>query len=92
MQLLNAAEHKFDDRWVTCDPLCVAFYLESRLVQKSTVWHASVELTGTRTRGQMVLDHLREHSKQNVTVVESFNLEDFKQFILWCAERWTKPV
>uniref|UniRef100_A0A1B0D033 Inosine/uridine-preferring nucleoside hydrolase domain-containing protein n=1 Tax=Phlebotomus papatasi TaxID=29031 RepID=A0A1B0D033_PHLPP len=56
--------------WVPCDAILAAIFLtKNTLIQKSSQWHATVELSGHHTRGQLVLDHLRKKNN-NLTIIE----------------------
>lgn len=46
-------------------------------------YHATVELDGVYTRGQMVFD--RRSDNFNVTVIETVDEEEFKKTLLWSA-------
>ncbi|XP_068141179.1 nucleoside hydrolase [Drosophila tropicalis] len=70
--------------WNPCDALAVAVWLyDKRFVLKQSSWHAAVDLRGTHTRGQMVLDHLREVDKypENVRIIEYVDTEFFKSLL-----------
>ncbi|XP_062140422.1 nucleoside hydrolase [Drosophila sulfurigaster albostrigata] len=76
------------DNWNPCDALIVATWLfDKQFVRKDSFWHATVELNGTHTRGQMVLDHLREETKfpSNVRIIEKVDDFVFKQIVEWIA-------
>ncbi|XP_052857366.1 uncharacterized protein LOC128265415 [Drosophila gunungcola] len=76
------------DIWNPCDAIVVAACLfEDRLIRKHSTWHATVDLRGTHTRGQMVLDHLREREKypENVRIIELVDAEFFKRICEWIA-------
>lgn len=76
------------DNWNPCDALLVAAWLfEKQFIKKSSTWNATVDLTGTHTRGQMVLDHLRECKKfpENVRIIEFVDDECFKHIVEWAA-------
>ncbi|CAG9824486.1 unnamed protein product [Phaedon cochleariae] len=87
LDLLTRAEKKIlsSDNWgawISCDAI-VAFCLlnpEKNIVKK-TIHHATVELHGCLTRGQVVLDHLK-NKKPNVTIIESFDGELFQEELL----------
>ncbi|XP_034487947.1 pyrimidine-specific ribonucleoside hydrolase RihA [Drosophila innubila] len=86
-QWLPVQQHGFDC-WNPCDALLVASWLfDKQFVQKNSTWHATVDLTGTYTRGQMVLDHLREVERfpENVRVIEKVDDVSFKHIIEWIA-------
>lgn len=65
-----------------CDGLLVAVFLCPELVLIENEWHASVELHGRHTRGQLVLDHLKANTS-NVRIVERINEELFKKILQW---------
>ncbi|XP_032289314.1 nucleoside hydrolase isoform X2 [Drosophila virilis] len=74
--------------WNPCDALLVAGWLfENQFIKKSSTWHATVDLTGTHTRGQMVLDHLKECEKfpENVRIIELVDDNFFKHIVEWVA-------
>lgn len=74
--------------WNPCDALLVAGWLfEKQFIKKSSNWHATVDLTGTYTRGQMVLDHLKECEKfpENVRIIELVDDKFFKHIVEWVA-------
>jgi len=76
------------DTWNPCDALLVASWLfDKKFTKKESTWHATVDLTGTHTRGQMVLDHLREVDKfpENVRLIERVDEVFFKRIIEWIA-------
>ncbi|KAH8238165.1 hypothetical protein KR032_000533 [Drosophila birchii] len=76
------------ETWNPCDALVVAVWLfEDRFIRKHSTWHATVDLRGTHTRGQMVLDHLREREKhpENVRIIEHVDAEFFKRICEWVA-------
>lgn len=90
IDILNKVEnsqYEFDN-WNPCDALLVAACLfDKQFIKKSSTWHATVDLTGTHTRGQMVLDHLRECKKfpENVRIIEFVDDEFFKHIVEWVA-------
>ncbi|KAH8385736.1 hypothetical protein KR093_010013, partial [Drosophila rubida] len=74
------------DTWNPCDALIVATWLfDKPFVKKDSFWHATVELNGTYTRGQMVLDHLKEEIKfpENVRIIEMVDDVFFKHIVEW---------
>ncbi|XP_049311133.1 inosine-uridine preferring nucleoside hydrolase isoform X1 [Bactrocera dorsalis] len=90
IELLNLVERaifvpKGIERWLVCDAVVVAAYLFPHLtVKQSRPYHATVELTGTHTRGQMVLDHLKQQ-KDNVNIIMEVDGEQYKNIIAWTA-------
>ena len=89
IELLNTVEKKVWGKahyntWFPCDPLLAAVVLEPKIVTKSRKCHVTVELHGTHTRGQVVLDHL--HIKDpNVTLIEQVDICSLKKLLLWAA-------
>lgn len=58
------------------DPLAMALTLEPDIVQASQTHHVTVELTGTATRGQTVIDYMQLTQKPaNVRIVTGLALE-----------------
>ncbi|XP_050332121.1 inosine-uridine preferring nucleoside hydrolase-like isoform X1 [Bactrocera neohumeralis] len=90
IELLNLVERaifipKGIERWLVCDAVVVAAYLFPHLtVKQSRSYHATVELTGTHTRGQMVIDHLK-HQKDNVNIIMEVDGDQYKNIIAWTA-------
>ncbi|KAG5896290.1 hypothetical protein JTB14_008846 [Gonioctena quinquepunctata] len=68
--------------WLPCDAFLAFCYLNpGSSIKKNTLHHATVELHGTHTRGQVVLDHLKG-KKPNVSIIEEFDEELFKKEVL----------
>lgn len=65
-----------------CDGLLAAIFLCPELAEEEGMWHASVELHGRHTRGQLVLDHLKA-VKDNVRIVKKIDMEMFKRMLMW---------
>ncbi|XP_017035905.1 nucleoside hydrolase [Drosophila kikkawai] len=87
-QWLPMIEQYGIETWNPCDALVVAVWLfEDRFICKHSTWHATVDLRGTHTRGQMVLDHLRERERypENVRIIEHVDAEFFKRICEWIA-------
>lgn len=90
IELLNLVERavfipKGIERWLVCDAVVVAAYLFPHLtVKESRLYHATVELAGTHTRGQMVIDHLKQE-KENALIIMDVNSEEYKKIIAWTA-------
>ncbi|XP_059610282.1 nucleoside hydrolase-like [Phlebotomus argentipes] len=71
--------------WMPCDALLTATFLtRNTIVEKSSIWHATVELSGYHTRGQLILDHLRKKIP-NLTILEKVNQVTFMEMMLWTA-------
>jgi hypothetical protein len=57
---------------LSCDPLCLRL-------------HLTVELHGARTRGQVVIDHLKR-CDDNVKLVREVDVEKFKQLMYMAVD------
>lgn len=72
--------------WNPCDAFVSAIFLKpEEIIQKSKNCHATVELYGNLTRGQVVIDHLNKNQK-NIIIVEQIDVDKCKQLFLWTAE------
>ncbi|XP_018577544.1 uncharacterized protein LOC108915879 [Anoplophora glabripennis] len=86
MELLTRAEKKIYANnfkfWLPCDAFLVFCFLNPKKhIIKQSIHHATVELYSSYTRGQVVLDHLK-NKLPNVTIVEMLDGELFKEYIL----------
>jgi inosine-uridine nucleoside N-ribohydrolase len=86
IQLLNEAEKQLSRKnpkvWVPCDAFLVAAFLyPDTMITKKSTHNATVELHGSQTRGQIVLDHLKT-KRDNVTIIEEVDPELFKQLLM----------
>ncbi|XP_017012121.1 nucleoside hydrolase-like [Drosophila takahashii] len=70
--------------------LAAAYLFPEAMIAEQLEYHATVELAGVHTRGQMVLDHLRGrrvdaiHGKRsNVRIVTHLNKEPFRTIMSW---------
>lgn len=70
--------------WLPCDALLVAVFLEPKMILKSNNYHATIELAGIHTRGQVVIDHLRRED-DNTTFIEKVDQDLFQKMALWTA-------
>jgi inosine-uridine nucleoside N-ribohydrolase len=67
---------------VPCDAFLVAAFLyPDTMITKKSTHNATVELHGSQTRGQIVLDHLKT-KRDNVTIIEEVDPELFKQLLM----------
>ncbi|XP_071565882.1 nucleoside hydrolase-like isoform X1 [Temnothorax nylanderi] len=67
--------------YTMCDAFLAGIVLIPHMAKYVVAWHADIELTGNRTRGQVVLDHLLSN-KPNVNLIHSFDSEIFKKILL----------
>lgn len=95
------ATHK-KTAWVCCDQLAVAALLRPAIVLRDHLRHVAVELSGTRTRGQMVpacvclargcpADCVDAQGRRPVRILDAFDLDAFKELLCWAAPLWTRP-
>ncbi|XP_016963269.1 pyrimidine-specific ribonucleoside hydrolase RihA [Drosophila biarmipes] len=78
-------------KWLNPDAALAAAYLfPEAMIAEHLDYHATVELAGVHTRGQMVLDHLRGrrvdaiHGRQsNVRIITHLNREPFRTIMSW---------
>lgn len=61
-----------------------AFLNPNKIIKKISRCHATIELVGFHTRGQVVIDHLRKED-ENTIFIELIDSEEFKKMILWTA-------
>ncbi|XP_016987867.1 pyrimidine-specific ribonucleoside hydrolase RihA [Drosophila rhopaloa] len=70
--------------------LAAAYLFPKAIIAEQLEYHATVELSGVHTRGQMVLDHLRGRrvdsihgKKTNVRIITHLNREPFRTVLSW---------
>jgi inosine-uridine nucleoside N-ribohydrolase len=75
--------------YTCCDLLAMAVAVQPDVVKKETHVHATVELSGHHTRGQMVIDWTGSLKKQpNLMLVQECNMDKYRLLSL-NALRWT---
>lgn len=68
------------------DPLAMAVALEPGLVQASEDYYVTVELNGTHTRGQTVIDYRRaKNMPANVSVITQVDQQGFYRLLQQCV-------
>ena len=85
-QLLDPVEKKcytnsIHKNWICCDNFLAVCFILPEIVKKKTKHHATIELGGKYTRGQMILDHLHVE-KKNVEIIEEIDVEKYMKFML----------
>ncbi|ETN65185.1 inosine-uridine preferring nucleoside hydrolase [Anopheles darlingi] len=88
VQMLNEIERKVYRKWtcwMPCDAFLVAAFIRPDIIERSERFHVDIELHGTLTRGQMVLDHLQSF-QENVRIVDKLNDDEFRQLCLMACE------
>jgi len=89
MDLLNTVEKKVWEKsrftsWIPCDAILAAILLRPDIVMRSRTCHATVELHGTHTRGQVIIDHLKL-KEPNVHLIDEVDTSILKKMLLWAA-------
>lgn len=85
LDFLNRIEYKaFRNftHYIPCDALVTCSFIHPGMITKASDWHVTVELHGRETRGQLVLDHLR-NNETNARIIEQISQEDMKSMLLW---------
>eukprot|EP00088_Acartia_fossae_P021698 TRINITY_DN23055_c0_g1_i1.p1 TRINITY_DN23055_c0_g1~~TRINITY_DN23055_c0_g1_i1.p1 ORF type:complete len:324 (-),score=29.24 TRINITY_DN23055_c0_g1_i1:62-1012(-) len=73
-------DYPWGDHWILCDQLAMTACLHPESVVKKSYHHAQVELSGSITRGMMVLDQRVVRAKpNNVIIVEELDLDILKK-------------
>jgi inosine-uridine nucleoside N-ribohydrolase len=67
--------------WINCDQLLASIVVDRSVVTSSFRTHATVELAGTHTRGQLVMDHLNTR-QPNLTIVKAVDHHKHLQRLL----------
>ncbi|XP_006811419.1 nucleoside hydrolase-like, partial [Saccoglossus kowalevskii] len=68
--------------WVACDPVAMAVAIDKKIITEMQELHATVELNGTYSRGQMIVDwcnHLPGRRKS--FIVTKINVEILKELM-----------
>ncbi|XP_014271522.1 nucleoside hydrolase [Halyomorpha halys] len=89
MSLLNIIEGPIVARtsnlgykhWISADQLLAAIFINKDLIKQSKHIHATVELMGLLTRGQVVIDHLNSH-KPNIQLITEVDTDLYKDMLL----------
>ena len=88
MELMNNIENgcskirkKRFPTYIVCDAILAGILVQPKIAENIVSYHADIELSGNRTRGQVVLDHLMSN-KPNVFLIQDFNSEMFKELLI----------
>ncbi|XP_078039047.1 pyrimidine-specific ribonucleoside hydrolase RihA-like [Augochlora pura] len=77
----NKIRKKRFPTYITCDAFLAGIILKPEIAQDVVEYHADIELSGTKTRGQVVLDHLLSN-EPNVFLIQQFDSEMFKDLLI----------
>lgn len=88
---LNKIEKKLFEKtpnfWRSCDLYSAFCFIFPEAIKQIKTYHATVELAGNYTRGQMVLDHLKKEG-DNINIIVEFDVELLKKFLQWiCGQQ-----
>lgn len=72
--------------YTPCDAFLAAILIRSDMAKNVILWHADIELGGLKTRGQVVLDHLRNGNRTNVHLIQDFDSEIFKDILYFAMD------
>lgn len=67
--------------YIMCDAILAGILVQPQIAENIVSYHADIELSGNRTRGQVVLDHLLSN-KPNVFLIQDFDSEMFKELLI----------
>lgn len=84
-----------DGNFIPCDAYLTCCFLVPQMIKRIEHVHATVELGGNFTRGQMVIDHKRRRTieKPNVFVIQQIDAEMFKNFLLcMCGHKNSESI
>ncbi|XP_031628266.1 inosine-uridine preferring nucleoside hydrolase-like isoform X2 [Contarinia nasturtii] len=79
---IDEIAYKDCDSFAPCDAyLTAAFLFPEKCILTKRQYHATIELQGAHTRGQVVLDHNRRN-KHNITMIQTMNEEEVKNALI----------
>ncbi|XP_014472769.1 PREDICTED: probable uridine nucleosidase 1 [Dinoponera quadriceps] len=92
VQMLNKTEDGCECRrkgksppyYVMCDAILAGIILRPEMARNIFTRFVDVELHGTKTRGQVVIDHLKKQ-EINVHLIDDFDSEIFKELLLFAV-------
>lgn len=74
--------------WAICDALLIACILHpEQVIRRSVPHHCTVELQGTHTRGQVVIDHFLKENPANVNMIELIEADACMKLFLWAFDK-----
>jgi len=87
VNLLNKIEEtilgKYNDRWIAPDAVVVACFLHRQIMSKTEMYHCTVELQGTHTRGMMVVDkNFVRQKPANVILITEVQLKEYEKILM----------
>jgi inosine-uridine nucleoside N-ribohydrolase len=84
IKLMDVIEEKvhYRNNFIPCDALLIACFCFPQMIETVAHYNVTVELNGTHSRGQMIVDRCFDEEK-NAFVIESANVELFKKILCW---------
>lgn len=84
MSLMDLIEEKvhYRNNFIPCDAILIACFCFPQMIEILKHYNVTVELNGTHSRGQMIVDRCFDDEK-NAFVIESVNVELFKKILCW---------
>lgn len=74
--------------WALCDALLIACILHpDAVIKRRARHHCTVELHGTHTRGQVVIDHYLKENPANVDMIELIETDACMKLFLWAFDK-----
>ena len=81
-QSLKNVKSRGRQSWMHCDEITMALALNKNVLKEKRTDNATLELIGTFTRGQMVVDYRNQWANEaNVDIVTDINMELFMQLL-----------
>ena len=85
-QSVSGVKRRGRKGWVHCDEIAVALAIDHNIFKQGRKTFATVELTGDKTRGQMIIDERKNYTqKENVTIVTEIEKELFLKYLKHAA-------
>uniref|UniRef100_U5EW03 Putative inosine-uridine preferring nucleoside hydrolase n=1 Tax=Corethrella appendiculata TaxID=1370023 RepID=U5EW03_9DIPT len=86
VKLLNNVESKAFENytdWLPCDLFVASIFIQPEMISETSEFSASVELSGRRSRGQLMLDHSNSDAEgiKNLKIVDNLDVEKFKNLL-----------
>lgn len=83
-KILSPLAEKILPFYVPCDAFLTAVVLNPKMASNLVPYHVDIELNGNKTRGQVVIDHFN-NNESNALIIQDFDNEIFKDFLLFAA-------
>ncbi|KAJ8672675.1 hypothetical protein QAD02_003935 [Eretmocerus hayati] len=89
MNLVDRAVYDPEDEivktYTPCDVFVAGIFLRPDIAKDVEMYHIDIELTGTHTRGQVVIDHLRAKDP-NAYIIQDLDWDTFKNLLMFAAD------